>query len=43
MVRGGALVGGGGGRVLLGVRNRAFHILNTYLPQLDITILVYNK
>ena len=41
MVRGGALVGGGGG-VLLGVRNRAFHIQNNFLPKLDITILVYN-
>ena len=41
MVRGGALVGGGAG-VLLGVRNRAFHIQNNFLPKLDITILVYN-
>ena len=38
---GGALVGGGA-EVLLGVRNRAFHIHN-YLPKLDITILVHNK
>ena len=38
---GGALVGGGA-EVLLGVRNRAFHIHN-YLPKQDITILVHNK